>query len=155
MRERAKHSTTPRSGGSGSNDRSNFNGHLCLLLAGNYELLLTSPRGERSAARATSFSHYLRNNRECDFFRTHCANVESDGRSDLSQLVFAYAGLAKPVDNDRRAPFTPNQSDIIRFCFNYRTHALLVFAVTSRDNRYSNSAAICDHLAHSRIPITR
>ena len=80
-------------------------------------------------------SHDLGDDGQSNFFRTDCADVESDGRSNLPQLFLTRARFTEPVDHDGRTTLTANQSDVIWFRLEHRAHALFVFTVPARHDR--------------------
>src|ERR1041385_5957289 len=116
-------------------------------------LPLPTPRGKRSACGTAPCGDDFGEDGEGDFFGSDGADVEADGSVDFFELLVGNAGLAQSVDNDRSASLAPDQTHVVRIGAHDRMHALLVFIVSTRDDRHGNATTIADRISNCRTPI--
>jgi hypothetical protein len=115
--------------------------------------LLPSPCGERRARARAAFCHDLRHDGEGHFFRRDRADVQSDGRSDLTQDGFIRCTVgAQTIEHDIRATLAADQADIIWTGRNDGPQSFLVLIVAARHDGDRDAAPLPDRLRDSRRP---
>src|SRR5919107_2086472 len=100
----------------------------------------SSPRRERRAGSAAALGDYLGEYRERDLLGRDRADVQADGRADLSQKLFVEAGLAQAREHDVRAATAPYHAHVVGARPEHGPHALLVLVVPARDHRDVDAA---------------